>query len=410
MSTAEAQAELGRISATAPVPTVADPSNRRFPRRSSVSATAKASDHETDYKSVEVACKNALVSWPNAKAAILFGSRARGTHRADSDWDIAFITSTGESIPETVFRDLSELGTSKKIFIHGLSLSQIEYYENADSLGNVAASIAREGRLIAGRHKWPKTKKDLIMKPNEYEQWRSGAFEIIISGVGRLAKAIDNARRNDDFSALKFFVKESSDAAEYFAKIAFGKLASGTDTDIPRFHGIDQIVQKIDEIFENDSNGCVEKNAEWWQSKQGREFYDLLSRMNGHGRGDHLYGYEFSPPNDEVITRAVERLIATAEFAIREVDEFPGPADLRPIAIKVTNVHRSDLLKSASGLRRTLQDIDLNDSPFSAAGPVLSESVAVAASFGKEIVQAIEMLVTSLDAEADTEDRADAAP
>ena len=410
MSTAEAQAELGRISATAPVPTVADPSNRRFPRRSSVSATAKASDHETDYKSVEVACKNALVSWPNAKAAVLFGSRARGNHRADSDWDIAFITSTSESMPETVFRDLSELGTSKKIFIHGLSLSQIGFHENADSLGNVAASIAREGRLIAGRHNWPETKKELIIKSNEYEQWRSGAFAILITAIEHLATAFDNARRNDDFSALKFFVKRSSDAAGYFTKIAFGKLASGTSMDIPHFHRKNQIVQKIDEIFENDSNRCVEKKADWWQSKQGREFHDLLSRMNEYDRGDYKYGYEFSPPNDKVITRAAERLLATAEFAIREVDEFPGPADLRPVSIKVTNVHRSGLLKSASGLRRILQDIELNDSPFSAAGPVLSESFAVAADYGEEIAEAIEMLATSLDAESDTEARAEPAP
>ena len=132
--------------------------------------------------------------------------------------------------------------------------------------------------------------------------------------------------------------------------------------------------------------------------------------MNGHGREDHLYGYEFSPPNDEVITRAAKRLVATVEFAIREVDEFPGPAGLRQVAIKVTNVHRPQLLKSASGLRRILQDIDLSDSPFSAAGPVLSESVAVAADYGEEVAEAIEMLVTSLDAESDIEDRAEPAP
>ena len=47
---------------------------------------------------IRTAAEETLVAWPEAKAAVLFGSRARGDHSADSDWDLAFIPRTGERV------------------------------------------------------------------------------------------------------------------------------------------------------------------------------------------------------------------------------------------------------------------------------------------------------------------------
>ncbi len=41
------------------------------------------------------ACRETLRQWPEARAALLFGSRARGTSRKDSDWDVAIVLSGG---------------------------------------------------------------------------------------------------------------------------------------------------------------------------------------------------------------------------------------------------------------------------------------------------------------------------
>ena len=417
MSTAKAQGKFGRNLAPSLDRAVAEPSNRRFRTWSGVNTAAKTFDLETAGKAVEAACKNALALWPNAKAAILFGSRARGDHRTNSDWDIAFITSTEESLPSTVHRDLNELNTSKRIFVHGLAISQKNFYDKANSLGNIAASIAREGRLISGRCNWPETESKLIMEPNEYASSREMALRHISSAAVNFAKGIDNARINNESSAFKFFVKETSNAAERFAKIVFDKLASGTDEKYTYSHTVDTIVQDIDKIFEKnmynldkDSKRRFAEKAEWWRSEQGREFCDMLSKMNGHGHGDHLYGYEVPAPNGEMIARAANRLVATACFAIREVEELPGPAGLREVAIKVADSHRSDLLESASLLRRILQNLELNDSTFSAAGPTLARSAAVAAEFGEEIAEVIERLANSRYAESASGDRADSAP
>ena len=417
MSTAKAQGKFGQNLAPSLDRAVAEPSNRRFRTWSGVNTAAKTFDLETAGKAVEAACKNALALWPNAKAAILFGSRARGDHRTNSDWDIAFITSTEESLPGTVHRDLNELNTSKRIFVHGLAISQKRFYDKANSLGNIAASIAREGRLISGRCNWPETGNKLIMEQREYMNWRTMALSYINLATVSIAKGIDNARKNDDGSAFKLFVINTSDAAEYIAKMAFGKLASGTDEKFQFSHTVDTIVQDIDNIFEKnmdhldkDSKKRFEEKAEWWRSEQGSEFCDMLSKMNGHGHGDHQYGYDVSEPDDEIIDRAANRLVATACFAIREVEELPGPAGLRQVAIKVADRHRSDLLESASLLRRVLQDLELNDSTFSAAGPKLARSASVAAEFGEEIAEVIERLANSRYEETASGDRADSAP
>ena len=44
------------------------------------------------------AAEETLAAWPEAKAAVLFGSRARGDHLPSSDWDVAFITRTGDRV------------------------------------------------------------------------------------------------------------------------------------------------------------------------------------------------------------------------------------------------------------------------------------------------------------------------
>ena len=351
---------------------------------------------------VKEKCENALSQWPNAKAAILFGSRARGNHRADSDWDIAFITSTKESLPSEVLQDLNEFGTSKKINVHGLAIPQNDFYDNANSLGNVVSSIAHEGRLIAGHCNWPDIESELIMKPDVYKDRRAMALKQISSAVNNFAESIVNARISGYRTAFKSFVKHTADAAEFFAKIAFEKIASGTSKKYPYSHKVDDIVQEIDK----NSKHFDEEKAKWWRCDRGREFRDLLCAMNGYGHDDHQYEYIIFEPDEKVVTRAANRLLATVQFAIREVEEFPGPECLRQVAIEIAEPHRSKLLELSNGLRQILQDLDLNESTFSAAGPVLAESAKIAVGFGGKVAQATDDLARSLTEKEDSKGNA----
>ena len=400
MLSTEAQAEFGQALFPDMGQSLRNSSNRRPRIQGIAEATAKTFVSDSACNIVKEKCQEALNLWPNAKAAILYGSRARGNHRTDSDWDIAFITRTKESLPSNVRQDLNELEASKKIIVHGQAIPQNEFYDNANSLGNVIASIAREGRLIAGQCNWPETESELVLKPDVYRHKRRMALRDISSAVNNFATGIVDARTSSDDSAFKNFAIDTSDAAECFAKIAFEKLASGTNKKHPYSHKVDEIVHEFDKI-----EHFGEEKAQWWLSDCSREFRDLLSEMNGYGRDDHQYGYQVSIPDDRMIARAANRLLATVDFAIREVEGFPGPAGLQQVAIEVADSHRSELLELADRLRQISHGLDLNDSTFSAAGSVLAKSAEAAVRYCEKIAQALEDLADSLSEEEDSEGR-----
>ncbi len=392
MGAAEVQAAFGSTSALGQDRSVADSSSGRFRARRAVEATAMAPAPEPACRAVADLCNDALIRWPNAKAAILFGSRARGDYRDNSDWDIAFITDSEESLPTAVHRDLRRLKTRENIAVQGIALSQERFCEGADSLGNIAAPIAREGRLIAGRCRWPEPESEPILKPDEYLDWRSGAMIRIAFASDNLTKAIDIARTRSARTELGEFVAASSDAAERFAKIAFGKLASGTGVDIPRGHQVNEIVKALDRVLER----SVGPHAAWWRSDRSMKVRDLLRMMNGHGHEDHQSGYTGSTINAEVIARAANRLAATVSFAILEVEELPDSEDLRQAAKEVSGSYWTSMQESASRLRRVLQDIDPSNLTYASASSTFAESVSTAVSFGEEIAQALETLAESL--------------
>ena len=397
MSAAEAQTEIGRTLALGPARLPAEHSNRRLTARGVATPIEHRRVPEPVFKEVGAACEYALTLWPNAKAAILFGSRARGDHRADSDWDVAFVTQKDESLPNSVSRVFESLRKRSKIDVQALAISQVRLCACADSLGKIAAPIAREGRLIAGGCEWPETESEPILKPVEYSGWRSGALRRIASASKNLSMAIDLARTDNVQSELGDFVAASSDAAERLAKIAFGKLTSGTGIAVPKRHQINEIVEILDRAMERNGG----PNREWWRSDRGKKFRELLNMMNGHGHKDHQFGYFDSKLGAHDIDRGAQRLLATVSFAILEAEELPGPGDLRQAARVLAGNYWNSILDEAGLLRKSLQNIDPNNLTYSTADSDLVESVSVAASFGEEIAQALEKLADSLHAESE---------
>ena len=401
MSTAEAQAEFGRTLAGHLARPTTESSNRRNRKLGVVKTSSRSIVPEPARKVVEDACKKALILWPNAKAAILFGSRARGDHRSDSDWDIAFVTGKEEPLPDALLRELKSLETQDRTIVQGLAISQTRFCEGANSLGNISFPIARDGRLIAGNCEWPTTEGEPILKPHEYAQWRSSALMHIASASTSLAAAIESAREGVDLGDFGWFVARSSDAAELCAKIAFGKITSGTGAAIPRRHQVDEIVETLDRVLVNDAG----PSATWWRSNHGKQFRELLCKMNGHGNMDHQFGYPVPMLGVKVIERAANRLIAIVSFAIIEIDHIPDPGGLRQAAATAARIRSMEVLESARRLRRTLQNLEPKHAAFSEASSALAESALAAANFGEEIAQAIEDLADSLQVDSEIVNR-----
>lgn len=214
MSAAEAQAGIGRTLALDPAGLSAERLNRRFGACEVAAPIENNHVSEPAYKEVGAACEYAHTLWPNANAAILFGSRARRDHRADSDWDVAFITQKDELLPGSVSRVFDLLRKRSKIDVQALAISQARLCKSADSLGKIAAPIAREGRLIAGHCEWPEIESEPILKPVDYLGWRSDALRRVASASKNLALAIDRAVQRL-IATVSFAIMEAEELPGY---------------------------------------------------------------------------------------------------------------------------------------------------------------------------------------------------
>jgi len=82
----------------------------------------------------------------------LFGSRARETHGPDSDWD--FMAILPDTAPDakldlaTVWGSFREL---RRLRVEVFPIRRRDFEEGRNTLGELAAAVAREGRLVYGR-------------------------------------------------------------------------------------------------------------------------------------------------------------------------------------------------------------------------------------------------------------------
>src|SRR5690348_3101084 len=76
---------------------------------------------------------------PSIDKVIVFGSRARGDHRNNSDIDLALV---GEDIPDTISLDISEAS--------GLYKVDVIHYNKVKN-ANLLAEIDREGKVVFQR-------------------------------------------------------------------------------------------------------------------------------------------------------------------------------------------------------------------------------------------------------------------
>jgi predicted nucleotidyltransferase len=89
-----------------------------------------------------------LVAAFNPEAIYLYGSRARGEAREDSDYDLLMVVSAS-SLPryrrdQAAFRALCGLGVPKEIIV----LTRDEFEAKRTVICSLAATVSREGMLL----------------------------------------------------------------------------------------------------------------------------------------------------------------------------------------------------------------------------------------------------------------------
>ena len=180
---------------------------------------------------IRAAAEETLAIWPEARAAVLFGSRARGDHHcpdgetgAVSDWDVAFITAGDGAWVEDIPEGLPIRALEREFDVQSLALSAGLARRKARAIGHVAMGIDRDGLLLAGA--WRPCGyegEEPAMDPAEY-------WALVSSTLGRMREAVvaaDDLGKaggwGRDLTACDTFAARSADMAEYLSKAMLGR-------------------------------------------------------------------------------------------------------------------------------------------------------------------------------------------
>ena len=274
-------------------------------------------DSEAQLAHIRAVADETLAVWPEARAAVLFGSRARGDHRPDSDWDVAFITDTGDRI-RPIPCDLPATGLSPAV--QCLAVPEHLLARRCVAIGDVVRGIARDGQLLSGCWDQPETEGLMsTMQPDEYVRLLTGAIDTISHAANPASRVGLTGNLLVDLGQCAAFTTASVAMAEELAKAMLGRRG----VDYRKVHDLDKLGGDADRA------GHAHLAA-------------TLRALNGNTIEDHLARYTGVGADD--CQRAVTRLLAVSVLLAQELDAgatdrrfqrfVPGLAHLGEIAAK----------------------------------------------------------------------------
>ena len=275
-------------------------------------------DDEAALAEIRRAAEATLDVWPEAMAAVLFGSRARGNHRPDSDWDIAFIVKDDRDwdggVPDGV--PFSVPSVQRKNYVNEIAISEKLVARKTLCIGHVGRGIATDGMVLAGEWTRPKLEGRPFMEKERYKTSMGTSFDMVLAAVEAFAR-LGKDDWNHGLRSTDRFVACTADAAEHLARAGMGR------------HGLDAWHVH----FLGDLAG---------QARQAG--HDALAanfiRMNGATKTDHAARYKVA--TRESLAHAIARLPIVLELMRKELSDLPaGFLDLQ---------ERDRLVASAVGI------------------------------------------------------------
>ena len=255
-------------------------------------------DDDAALAEIRHAAQAALDAWPEARAAVLFGSRARGNHRPDSDWDVAFIVrGDGErlvSIPSGV--PFSVPGVQRSHYVNEIAVPERLVARKALCIGHVGRGIVTDGRILAGDWTRPRPEGEPFMETESYKRSMQNTFLMCWKACDALARCSEDwdiaIRWADDF------VVSTADAAEHLAKAVMGR------------HGLDA-------RHSHDLHRLADQARSAGHDALAEDF----RRMNGATRTDHVARYDGATKKS--LARAIARLPVVLDLMRKELADIP---------------------------------------------------------------------------------------
>ena len=316
---------------------------------------------------LRAAAEGAVRDVPGVEAAVLFGSRARGDHRPDSDWDLALVTA-GELDGEARAAALARFRLDG-LQVEAVALPADWLRRKAGALGTLACPIAREGRVIAGAWDRPKPEGTPAMEPEVYRTFIENAVRYLQIAAEDMAR-IPSGRLLQDRAAGRQVVAESADAAEHLVKAMRGRVAGAGGWG----HNLATLAAPLLDAGRAD-------------------LYREVAALNGGSDDDHQAGYGAAarrPPGRREAERAARRLAGTARLLAVELREAAEGGPFAAIAMEAAGEAAAIFTEAAEALRAAdargpAASGDPLADAVAAGGPVLAEALeAAAAALGRE--------------------------
>ena len=250
------------------------------------------------------ACREALRQWPQARAAVLFGSRARGTPCPDSDWDVAFVLEGGEprhpGLAKAVFP--RQQMPDALLRVDAWVLSEDDLRRRARVLDTLPYVICRDGKVLAGEWNGPdpaQMARDAVMNP---EDWASRMRLVVVKIHVALAPLDAVATSNTWIGSGEYcnsLLQASADAAELLVKATMERRGVPAD----RGHDIAGL--------------AVEFAA---QRQDQSALAERMAALNCATRARHMATHELRPPDVPEVKAALTRLAETIDLWASEIE------------------------------------------------------------------------------------------
>ena len=240
----------------------------------------------TTHERLRRTAAEAVGSIPGIEAVVLYGSRARGTARAASDWDVAILSHASPDDERAARRFFDDLER-----VHPIVMKPESIEAHCNQGTRLESAIARQGRLLAGEWTPPPCRiENLDVTPEDLGENLDTAIRDLRSVFLALCDAAVDGR-----SYVPKVVEDSQQAAEALAKT----IIAGFGLSPVAVHDLDALATQLENAYRGRIRDAGER----------RRFAAAIRALDGNTKAAHEARYHKGPV--EPPARTAQRIAST---------------------------------------------------------------------------------------------------
>ena len=295
----------------------------------------------------------AVGSIPGIEAVVLFGSRARGTARATSDWDIAVLShasAENEQAARRLFGDLER--------VHPIMMDPESIEAHCNQGTRIESAIARQGQVLAGDWTPPRCRtEDLDVAAEDIGDNLDIATGDLCSAFLALCGVAFKGRTYEPR-----VVEYSQQAAETLAKTMIAGFGLSPTT----VHDLNALATQLDNAYRGRTRGAEAR----------RRFAAAIRKLDGNTEAAHKARYRKGPV--ERPERTAERIASTLRLQTEWLRWYATRnPEMREAAVAAGReiADAADLVEGMRGFDRLAPDIQTRVRAWGQEGRSIADAV-----------------------------------